>query len=138
MSAKDYNAQLAEFARRRELAHQMRDAGTNLENIAAVLGVTKQRISQMLAGRDRCPTCGHVRKKRKNTREKGSQYGQGVPSGEPQGNPNEVAQVRRPDPKPVARGGAGAMESAPQAAKKKRAPRKLTLAEIVASTVKSS
>lgn len=108
MSAKDYNAQLAEFARRRELAQQMRDAGTNLENIAAVLGVTKQRISQMLAGRDRCPTCGHVRKKRSASKK-------------------AAASVTTPAPPIVA--------PAPAKARK-RAPRKLTLAEIVSSTVK--
>jgi hypothetical protein len=110
VSAKDYNAQLAEFARRRALAHQMRDAGTGLENIAAVLGVSKQRVSQMLAGRDRCPTCGHVRKKRSAPK-------------------RPAASVTTPAP-PI-------VQPAP-AKPRKRAPRKLTLAEIVASTVKSS
>jgi len=52
---------------------------------------------------------------KQDTREKGSQYGQGVAVGGLRENRHEVPQAQRPDPKLGASGGAGAMESAPQA-----------------------
>lgn len=46
----DYKAQLRRFAERRERMHKLRAQGRTVEQIAKALGISKQRVSQVLNG----------------------------------------------------------------------------------------
>lgn len=50
MTKQSYAKDLARWAKRRRLVRDLRDAGLTAEAIGAKLGISKQRVSQILAG----------------------------------------------------------------------------------------